>query len=1499
MTNSFRKWSYILNRLLEKYLNALSKLTTLTIGLFFFLFLLVKLIMSVPYIQNKLLPLANQLLSKALKTEITIEKISMDFPDYIVLNNVLIKDKLSVPMIFAKEIKIGYFSYDFWNMLISSEKKHFGARQLLISNASIHLYKSERTRGMSNWYLTFPPKRDTISILPTLTISKLDIDSLSLSYVDSLLMDSIPKTSHPRFTPQHFQIGVSHLTSSLIVENQVLYLNIDSLKAKEIYQQLNLFSLKGDFVLPLDSIGKIHDTLQIRNCFLHYQQTQLHFTAYFPEEDLSTLFKKGGEKRFQSVFLPSLLQFEDINSFLKTPIPLSGKVRFQGDIYGNTKRLGSHFLSVSYENDKLLYKGSVSLRNYTTGRSLFIQANGQKVIATTEGLYRLLPSVTFPSLVNEINYLEGKAKYIGFPIDFVIIGKFSSDDTRLDINSRFSFNQKSKYLYSGNVAFENLNFNKTLKIPIGEKVNGKAEFQIQGKNFPSLEGNLSGMVTHLSIQQKPINQGKWDIQFSQGIISGTLVVTDPKLSFQSEVLYKHFQNELIISTKEFIFDISKFGWQQLPLQIASRFHLRIIGFQLDSMNLNSEVDYLAISHRKYQTQSEWGPLSISYNAIPSKNEKTLDLYTNVGDAHLHGYFSLAQIESLRQQLLSYIQSFSKWLQDSTLDQPSFSFSNNFPSFQLLIKLTNTKPINQLFQNHLTIAKQTTCQLKADSSLTLSIISPYIQFKSNSIYDLNLSLQLDLTQYPLLLSSLSCASDSFRTSLSPFLTTHSIHFQLQKLKSKNYSYEILFRQPLVHHNIHLKGTWRHNTALMAHLITVDSSSSLVLFNTRWKIVKNFQIQLDTLLQVSEIQLTASNQKITFYSTLSMSKINYLLYLNSIPISYLDYLIGPEKRGIKGFINMDIQYQPFDNFLIANGKIDSFSYKNIYYGNLQILSSYNEERKTIESDISISHKSIQQVSLKGFYVIDDTISPLHFKLTTKRLPAKWFSPFLTPYLDQIQGEIVIDEMTISGSFKKPKLLGYAYFKKVSFITSLFKVPYSLSGLIKVNESEIDFPALIIMDKYQRISMISGKISHNYFQNIKYNINVSTNQPFYFMNTTKKDNDAFYGTIFVQSGSLKINGTLDYVSVKGTVQPGKGTVVNLPMTYYEKHERPQFIHFVSNNTDSSNKYLSHIRKTKLQGIDLDLYIEAIEDAEMRLIFDEQLQDMIKTRGKGTLHFQLLSTGEIFLFGTYEITVGDYLFTLKNIFNKRFFIQSGSKLTWEGDPYSATINITALYETTASLSALDSTLKGRVPVTLYLYMTGNLQQPNITFGIDFPALTYEQASGLVSQLRYIENDEQELNKQVFSILVFNAFAPISTSQGTFSATAGVASNVSEFLSNQLTNLLGKSLGQQVGIQLSSSQFNELRMNLKASLFKDRVTIERQGLIVGNQTQSPTLGNISIHIRLLPSNINLSKPNQSQLAIIIFNRENWGVSNYLLSTSRGGGIYLKKDFDKLLHIFK
>jgi hypothetical protein len=123
----------------------------------------------------------------------------------------------------------------------------------------------------------------------------------------------------------------------------------------------------------------------------------------------------------------------------------------------------------------------------------------------------------------------------------------------------------------------------------------------------------------------------------------------------------------------------------------------------------------------------------------------------------------------------------------------------------------------------------------------------------------------------------------------------------------------------------------------------------------------------------------------------------------------------------------------------------------------------------------------------------------------------------------------------------------------------------------------------------------------------------------------------------------------------------------------------------------------------MDVNFDLEVTPAAEVQLIFDSKVGDVMKGRGSGNLNISYNQKGDLLIYGDYNIEEGTYLFTLQNILNKSFAVESGGKITFNGDIDNAEIDLNAIYKLRTSLDKIlqDSSLKERIPVDCHLYLT------------------------------------------------------------------------------------------------------------------------------------------------------------------------------------------------------
>ena len=187
---------------------------------------------------------------------------------------------------------------------------------------------------------------------------------------------------------------------------------------------------------------------------------------------------------------------------------------------------------------------------------------------------------------------------------------------------------------------------------------------------------------------------------------------------------------------------------------------------------------------------------------------------------------------------------------------------------------------------------------------------------------------------------------------------------------------------------------------------------------------------------------------------------------------------------------------------------------------------------------------------------------------------------------------------------------------------------------------------------------------------------------------------------------------------------------------------------------------------------------------MFNEQTQDEIRARTEGKLNLSLDAFNQMRLNGALNIIPGSvYNFTMGPA-RKPFEILNGT-IVWKGDVEHADMKVLTSY--TVKHANMLELMPGqnneglsRQNTQCLLNLTGDLTTPAITFQLDAPQAP-EAGKTLLSR---INSDPDELNRQFFSLMLFNKFQPL---QGGVSANESAAFDLVESQINAALAQLSK----------------------------------------------------------------------------------------------------------------
>ena len=534
------------------------------------------------------------------------------------------------------------------------------------------------------------------------------------------------------------------------------------------------------------------------------------------------------------------------------------------------------------------------------------------------------------------------------------------------------------------------------------------------------------------------------------------------------------------------------------------------------------------------------------------------------------------------------------------------------------------------------------------------------------------------------------------------------------------------------------------------------------------------------------------------------------------------------------------------------------------------------------------------------------------------------FLDTYLSVVFSEFdgfATGNLKIRGPISTPSFFGKVLMTNATLTPDYTKVRYTIdSTVVEFGDNFVDFGRISIEDSKSRRGEVRGRMYHRFFDSLSFNLGVSTNG-MEVLNTAAADNDLFYGKA-VARASFDLNGPLEDLRIKISGTPTDSSRIFIKLEDSRETDEADFIVFkeygraIEASIDTSNNNIS---------IDIDLSANML--AEINVILDALTNDIIKAQGRGNIKISSSTKGATTMSGRFDIEQGFYNYSFQTLIRKPFQIEGGDNfIEWTGDPYDANMNLEADYTANSvnmrtllssdqSRTVLDQSAQNYIgDVLVKIYIKGLLSNPNISFGINFPAGSVLRSNFSANEmLRRIEDDQSELLKQVTYLIVFNSFAPYQQTGGSLqSPGADLAINtVSELLSNEMSKILTNVLGQvfndrSLNVDISTNFYNSSQLvdgNVVASTNYDRFAVDfklnksylnnRIVVNLGSNFDAGIANTANSGVQFLPDiSVEFVLTPNRRLRFIIFKKDNLDFSGR--RNRAGMSISWRRDYDRL-----
>jgi hypothetical protein len=1410
-------------------------------------------------------------LSNKLHTKVTIGGVDIEFFDKLVLEDLYIQDHGQDTLIFAPHFKLTLSNLDLNNNIIQ-------IGDVILEDAYVNLRKFKRGGDFNFQFIidAFSGSSDTTkSKGAELLCNNISLKNCRLNY--SLLYK------------KHGTWGIDWD----YVKLRNLNLNLYSLHTygdtiNTYIKDLSFYEVSGFYVSNASCFFKAYSQkMHFKNFEAQSHNTQFEADIRFKYNSWADFDDFIERVKIDADIKRSKIDMADISYFAKELEGIKKEVYIEGLANGTVNNFTAYPISIRF-GKKTFLKGKLRMQGLPDAENTLIDFKIKQLQTNKEDIEGIpLPPFTskeYIQLPEEI-YSMGEISYVGeftgFYNNFVTYGAIKSDIGLAKTDLKINYNLETEITeYSGKINTQNFNMRKLLNNNLLGFID--ANLTINGKGFTvnSLDASAKGNIRSVDFNNYHYQNIMVDGNFKNKYFKGKCLINDINLfmDFDGDINLKEAKPLFGFNAKVENANLDALGFynnNNEPFKVSSYMEIDLKGNNLDDFVGNVSLEDLKVETLK----GEYSFGEILINANEELNRKKLILVSDMIDARVTGNYNFENILPSIKQLINYHF-------PNLFNTRDVIANKTFQDFSFNVKLKSTTDLSELFMPDVVFLQPSTIDGRFNNlnrTVDLNANIPEANLYGVHLYQYNASLTGLQKEF------------SIKNNIAKATLNDSIAFKNVQIHSYPWNNQITTN--LKWDN---KEKFKNAGEIEGKVAFNDSSNTLVslteasvfIRDTNWILKNPGSVAIDTSkIKFSGLEFGTGTQKINVNGIISKNPADQLFIsldhfiienLNPLLISYDVQLAGQAN----GFIKIsDVYRKP-----VFNSELDfkDFVINDENFGHGKIFANYDDSRRNIKMEGNLSKGNLPTIKFTGMYFPFKKEDDLEFSINLNKTQLKILQRFTTGVLSDLRGYATGDVLIVGSSFK-PELYGKVEILKGGFKVDYLNTAYSFNGNLNIKPEVFEVVNAEIFDEMGNLSHADFKMYHQNFRNFGFDIAINA-QNLMVLNTTLKDNDLFYGKAF-SSGLMKIKGPTDLLEIDIAARTEKGTQLFIPYSDQTTVSENSFVRFVNKDTAVTVK---KIQKTDLTGLQMNFDLEVTPEAQFQMVFDSKVGDVIKGRGEGNIKMEINTNGLFNMYGDYRFTEGDYLFTFENAINKRFKIEPGSIISWNGDPYNANIDIATVYKTKTALSTLlqDSSAeyKRNIPVNVMLKLKDKLFNPSISFGINFP--TQSNNETLKAQVNSIigNDNNNELNRQVFALLMIGSFIPPSGgSQAATRVQQGIGNSSAELLSAQFNNWISQlSKNVNLGVNYKPSTdltSRQIELAISTQLFNDRLSIDGNFGVANNQQTAAASSLVDV-------NVEYKLTNNGKFRVKAYNKPNDFINYFTQGYNRQGvGLIYKEEF--------
>jgi hypothetical protein len=1419
----------------------------------FLLFFLLVGIISIPYVQTRIVNRLTQELEKITQHEIDIEYANLKWFDAITLKGVHIRDDQGKEMVSVGWLDVDYSLIDMFNpnTIFLDRVDLVRAKVHMIDNAPDSTFNfSHFIKSISEAYSSDKPrhkKKDFIIRKVSLLESAFSMNNTSR---DSL---------NDRFDPNHFSIqNIDAELENFTLAHGIVRFTANQLSGIDTLNDLKLEKLQTTYEytpksMTFSNLDLIAGTSALEGSLIFTYNDQRDLRDFIKLVNIEANVKK------------SLINTTDLAKFAPNLKFRDKYFRLKGYVDGAISRFETKNLIFEFGASSWI-EGNISMYGLPNIQETFIDARLEKARVNMYDLESIVSEKTF-SQIDKFGIATFKGNFTGFITDFVSNASFSTEIGSFvtDINLKFNPDNQDASTYSGSLRTMGFDLGTFLGDTASvQKVDMSGKLSGRGFSVEKAEVNLEASIDKLGIKHYIYQNIRTNAKLAKELFEGILTIEDPNLKFtgSAEIDLREDIDIIRINAR-----LDTAMLQELNLTpdyafLSSNLDVNLEGLQIDKIFGKAILTNTHIEHKEKKYDLD----SVEMISVKDTLSRSLMVNSSLMDMKLIGDFQLSRfakdIITLAREYKLNIENnpekLEEYYRNKVIDKYDFYYMD------LYADVKDINPVLDLLYMDYRISPET----EINGSFTGGYTS-IIELNSEPEY-------LTIKDYQLVGNSISFSTsilaDTAHIDANATLSTDQ-QFNRTNQQFENILLEVNWHEKLLQFLVSADKFQSENYMRLTGSLTLKEMESILKVNTSefkvfdkiWRISEDNMVTIrEKYFDIQNLILYHEDQSVSVNGIISDDPDdNLFCAIKNFDMETLNPIIKKSLGGkMNGYVDLIDMYNSQE--INSDLNIRGFSLDDIDVGQVKLEALYDNDQKRFNLYFDVENNNKNVVKVNGYVQPQHKIQQLNLRAHFDHTRLKLLEPFIGQLFSDLEGTY-LGIVDISGRFDKPGFNGDGEVENGQLVVNYLNTRYDINGDVNFNNDEIIFDNMSLTDAKGNDGRISGKISHKLFKDYTLDLKGSFKN-FQLLNLSARQNELIYGEAYA-TGDMQIVGDMETINFYASAKTEKNTKIFIPLGGSSSVSQKEFIQFVSIDTtqekQGSHQQFSFLRRedTKLNFL---FDIEVTPDAYSELIFDITSGDIIRGRGNGKLTLDFDTEDKFNMYGDLNIQEGGYNFTMYNIINKEFNILPNSHITWTGDPYAADLDLKAIYRQLVSLSPIlqiseesksSPEAQRKYPSYVEMDITGDLMSPEIDFDIVIEEYAKNQIIDGISleshvQAFYsrIQSDEQEMNRQVFSLIILRSFQQ----ENAFNASGSVGNSVSEFVSNQLSywvTQIDENLVVDVDLgNLDDEQFNTFQLRLSYSFLDGRLRVTHDNSYADQSRQnnvSSLIGDWSVEYML------------------------------------------------------